>query len=289
MSDSATPSTPVPPERRLTRRRFLRYGLWGSAAALVGGTGYSLLEAGWIETTQTTITVPRLPKAFSGLRVAFLTDIHHGPFTGLNYVKKIVSKTAELKPDLIVLGGDYCHRDKAYIDPCFDELASLQAPLGVFGVMGNHDAWESLPMSKSAMRRVKIPELTNTGVWLTRGGARLRLCGVGDLWTDEQDLPKALGDAASEDACVLLSHNPDFAESLSDARVGLVLSGHTHGGQVQVPLYGAPYVPSRYGQKYLQGLVQAPATQVYVSRGLGTITPPLRFNCRPELSVITLV
>ena len=123
----------------------------------------------------------------------------------------------------------------------------------------------------------------------TKARARLRICGVGDLWTDRQNLPAALGDATERDAVILLSHNPDFAETLEDRRVGLILSGHTHGGQVVLPGFGAPIVPSRYGQKYLHGLVQGPRSQVFISRGVGTVTPPIRFFCRPEIVLITLV
>ena len=122
------------------------------------------------------------------------------------------------------------------------------------------------PLSRAALAEAKLPDLNNTGVWLERSGARLRICGVGDLWTDHQDLDAALGDATERDAVLLLSHNPDFVETIRDPRVGLVLSGHTHGGQIVVPGFGAPIVPSRYGQKYLYGLVQGPCCQVFVTR-----------------------
>ena len=142
---------------------------------------------------------------------------------------------------------------------------------------------------RAALAGSSIRELTNTGTWIENGGERLRLSGVDDLWNGTQDLDAALADATDSDACVVLCHNPDYVESLRDPRVSLVLSGHTHGGQAVFPVIGAPIVPSAYGQKYVRGLVQAPATQVYVTRGLGTITPPLRFCCRPEISLLTLV
>ncbi len=138
------------------------------------------------------------------------------------------------------------------------------------------------------MAEAGLPELRNTGLWLERGPALLRLCGVGDLWTDRQDLDAALDDATDRDAVILLSHNPDFAETIRDRRVGLVLSGHTHGGQFVLPGWGAPFVPSEFGQKYLYGLVQAPVCQVFITRGVGTISPPVRFLCRPEIVLITL-
>jgi predicted MPP superfamily phosphohydrolase len=155
-------------------------------------------------------------------------------------------------------------------------------------VLGNHDNWDGRAESQAALAEAGITEVTNTGVWIERGGARLRVSGVGDLWTDRQDLGAALGDASDRDAVLLLAHNPDYVETLTDRRVGLVLSGHTHGGQIVLPRYGAPIVPSQYGQKYLQGLVQGPACRVFVTRGVGTVTPPVRFHCRPEVALLTL-
>ena len=111
---------------------------------------------------------------------------------------------------------------------------------------------------------------------------------MGDLWCDDQDVDAALGDATGRDAVLLLSHNPDVAETLRDPRVGLMLSGHTHGGQVIVPFYGPPIVTSRYGRKYLHGLTQAPSCRVFISRGVGTVGPPARLFCRPEVVLLTL-
>ncbi len=141
---------------------------------------------------------------------------------------------------------------------------------------------------RAALERHRIPDLTNRGLWLENRGSEIRLCGVGDLWEDQQDLEAALGEAEHRDAAILLSHNPDYVEQIHDQRVGLVLSGHTHGGQVVFPFAGAPFVPSRYGEKYLHGLVRTPTTQVFVARGIGTITPPVRFRCRPEIVLIAL-
>jgi predicted MPP superfamily phosphohydrolase len=272
----------------LSRRQFIKLALGGAAATTVVGLTYSTLEASWIQTPSNSIAIPRLPSAFRGARIAFLSDIHHGPFTGIPYIRAIVTRTLALKPDLILLGGDYIHTDARYIKPCFDQLSALAAPLGVFGVLGNHDHYHGAAETSAAMQRAGIVELTNTGVWLEKSAQRVRLAGVGDFWEDIQDLDAALGDITASDACVLLSHNPDYAETINDTRPGLILSGHTHGGQVVLPLIGAPIIPSRYGQKYAHGLVAAPTTQVFVSRGLGTITPPVRFRCRPEINLITL-
>jgi len=273
----------------MQRRTFLKSTL---AAAVpvspVMAASYGLYEAGSVRIERPTLDLPRLPAAFEDLRIAFLTDIHHGPFVGLDYVASIVRTTLALAPDLVLLGGDYISKEAKYAAPCFEVLAGLKAPLGVFGVLGNHDHRHGLDEVKAGFAHARIGELTNAGTWLERGSSRLRLAGVDDLWFGKPDPRPAVSDAAPDDACLLVSHNPDFAEKLRDERVGLVLSGHTHGGQVYVPGYGAPIVPSRYGQKYLHGRVQAPHTQVYVSRGLGTVTPPMRYNSRPEFTLITL-
>ena len=273
----------------MQRRMFLKSAL---AAAVpvspVVAASYGLYEAGSVRIERPTIKLPHLPAAFDHLRVAFLTDIHHGPFIELDYVASIVRTTLALSPDLILLGGDYVSQDAKYIAPCFEVLADLKAPLGVFGVLGNHDYREGIEQTKAGFASSKIAELTNSGTWLERGSSRLRLGGVDDLWHGKPDPRPAVGGTHADAACIVVSHNPDFAEKLHDSRVGLVLSGHTHGGQVCVPYYGAPIIPSRYGQKYLHGLVQAPATQVYISRGLGTVTAPMRYNSRPELTLLTL-
>ena len=137
-----------------------------------------------------------------------------------------------------------------------------------------------------------IRELSNTGTWIEKQGQRLRVAGVDDLWEADQFLDLALADTHDDESAILLSHNPDYVEQIDDPRVGLVLSGHTHGGQVVLPLVGAPRVPSNYGQKYLHGLVKTPVTQVYITRGVGSIGPmdlPVRFCCPPEISLLTIV
>lgn len=272
----------------MNRRTFFR----ATAGVLVGGvtagTCYGYAEAGGFEVVRRTLPVPNLPAGFEGLRVAFLTDLHHGPYTDQPFIAAVVRTTLALAPDLILLGGDYCLRDAKYIRPCFELLRSLSAPLGVFGVLGNHDYAHGEKETRAAMRAAGVEELTNRGVWVRRAGDRLRLAGVDDLWWGQPDAGVALGEATSDDATLLVSHNPDFCETLRDPRVGVVLSGHTHGGQIRVPGMVNPFIPSKFGDKYSHGLVDAPATRVYVSRGLGATGLPVRYNCPPELTLLTL-
>lgn len=274
--------------KKATRRRFLKRLVYGGLGGCAVLGVYPFIEARLYKVTRVAINVPSLPEAFRGTRIALLSDIHHGPYFGIGFVESIVRNTNELGADIVALCGDYVHRAPKYIEPCIAELAKLQSKLGVFAVLGNHDFWESAPRTRAALREAGITEVTNSGVWLEKAGSRLRVCGVDDLWEGKQDLDAALADCSDTDAAIVLSHNPDYVEGIRDRRAGLVLSGHTHGGQVDIPFIGPPRVPSKYGKKYVAGLVKTPHTQVYVSKGLGGITPPVRFNCRPEIVLITL-
>lgn len=276
----------------MNRRRFFQAagGLAASAVAVPTlGACWGFAESTHLAITRPTIVVPRLPEAFRGFTIAFLTDIHFGPFVSREYVASLVRTTAALNADLIVLGGDYTHRTEDAVEPCFEMLAGLRAACGVVGVLGNHDYLGRVERTQTAMKKAGIHELSNSGTWLERGNDRMKLAGVDDLWYGKPDVKRALGDATANDACVLLSHNPDVAETLRDSRVSLMLSGHTHGGQVSLPGIRGTFTPSRYGAKYAQGLVEAPATKVYVSAGTGMSVVPVRINCRPEIALITLV
>lgn len=273
----------------MNRRTFLKNTVRTAVVATpLAAASYGLFESTWLKVDRQTLPLARLPQSFDGTTIAFLTDIHHGPFTGLDYITDVVRTTLMLRPDMIVLGGDYSLRDRKYIGPCFDALSPLKAPMGVHAVPGNHDYWHGIDETKAGMASARITDLTNKGLWFERGGERFRLAGIDDLWMGQRDLNAALGDATKNDACLLVSHNPDVAETLRDPRVGLMLSGHTHGGQVMLPGVGAPFVPSNYGSKYLKGFVEAPMTKVYVSRGVGLIGGPVRVGSRPELTMITL-
>ncbi|MGL4422364.1 MAG: metallophosphoesterase [Gemmataceae bacterium] len=271
----------------MNRRQFLTSSATATAALAVGGIGYGFFEAGWVTIDRRTLTIPGLPAPFRGTTVAFLTDLHHGPYVDLQYIANVVRTTNLLQPDLVILGGDYSLRNRSFVRPCLEVLADLRAPMGILGVLGNHDYWHGLTDTLEGFRAARIECLTNCSTSFTRRGETLHIAGVDDLWAGDVNMGQALAAVPDTAKCLLVSHNPDVAEKLRDPRVGLMLSGHTHGGQILFPNGDCPWIPSQYGTKYQQGLVQAPETQVFISRGLGVSSVPARCLARPEINLIT--
>ena len=281
--------------RRVTRRNFLRWTLGAglaAAAAGAGSVGYAFaLEPGWLAVERVTVRVPGLPPALDGLTVAHLSDLHWGPYTGQPEIRTAVEKANAFAADLIVLTGDYVLQSAGYAAPCAQELAALRAPLGVFAIPGNHDYWTDIDVVTAQLRATRLTLLRNSSHRLEVGGAPLWLAGVDDVWEQHHDLDAALAGVPLGEPILLLVHEPDFADQAAQSPhcVFLQLSGHSHGGQVNLPFYGPPILPW-LGRKYPAGLqtVAGSTLQVYTSRGVGVIAPPLRFNCRPEVTLLTL-
>ena len=169
----------------------------------------------------------------------------------------------------------------------------MRAPLGVYGVMGNHDFWSGRRAAErlaGALADIRVHLLRNGHVHIERAGRRLALAGVDDYWEDSYDLKKALRGITPDTCTILLSHNPDVNEDLDmlDHSVDLTVSGHTHGGQIVLPLIGAPYLPSPFGQKYRAGLVRDGGRQTYISKGLGVFFVPVRLGCPPDVTLLRL-
>ena len=271
----------------LSRRQFLKGAIAMGAAGLVADG--VLLEPRHVVVERKTIAINGLPDAFDGFRICQITDVHHGPFTGLGFIKKVVEKVNSLNPGLVVLTGDYVDHSSKYIVPAVSALCRLKSSNGVLSVLGNHDHWMDANLTQEVFNRYNVPVITNSHKLIEIKDKAICVAGVGDLMEDSQDLKAAFYGVPADIPRILLSHNPDYAESMpASERVDLVLAGHTHGGQVRMPFSIAPITMSMYGQKYAGGLVRSASRQVYVSRGIGVVGIPVRFNCPPEITIITL-
>ncbi|MBI5531671.1 MAG: metallophosphoesterase [Deltaproteobacteria bacterium] len=263
--------------------------LVGSLAIGLTAADAWLIEPRWIEVERVDLPIQGLGDAWHEATVALLSDTHCGPYTEPSHIEHAVEIANGLDPDMVLLLGDYVHRGPKYIEPGIAPFAKLRAREGVFAVLGNHDHWDGRDLSLRELKRAGVDTLTNRSVVLRRRGDPLAIGGVGDLMEDVQLLEQAFSQCAQSTPRILMEHNPDYAEEMPrDVRVDLMVSGHTHGGQVRVPFYGAPILPSRY-KKYQQGLVDGPACKVYVTRGVSTIAPPVRFLCRPEITLLRLM
>ena len=277
------------PKLDLTRRQFLT-GLAAAPLVAVSATSaYArFIEPYLYEVSETDIFLRDLPERFEGFRITQLTDVHHSRIVGIDEVRRIVNLANSTKPDLIALTGDYTTSYRRYIEPCAEALRSLNAPEGVWAVLGNHDHYTDPELTARALARNRIAVLNNANTILRRGSDVLQLSGIDDWSWAGTNWPRALYGLDQKRPTVLLSHQPrvlDFAES---ENVGLILSGHTHGGQINLPLIGPPARFATAELKYSQGLFRRGDTHLYVSRGTGVIGLPLRLGVRPEIAVLRL-
>ncbi|MBI5468146.1 MAG: metallophosphoesterase [Deltaproteobacteria bacterium] len=272
----------------LSRRAFLKGGLLLGSALMVDGF---LLEPREFRVEEVPVKIRGLSPEFDGFTICQVTDVHHSPFVRLGYLERVVEKANSLKPDLTVLTGDYIDDAREYVAPAIKALSGLKAERGLLSILGNHDHFTGKAHTVEAIRSHGIPLLENSHSLIESGRGILCVAGVKDYLEDFPDAKAALRGVDNDIPRILLSHHPDYAESLpGDERVDLVVSGHTHGGQIRAPFSFAPVLPSAYGQKYSGGLVtlKKRETQVYVSRGVGVVMIPVRINCPPELTLIRL-
>jgi uncharacterized protein len=275
-------------DMNVSRRDFLR-GL--VAAGLTGASGLAAYASLWepfdYEVTETDVFLRGLPEAFEGFRIAQVTDVHHSRLVPLAEVRRVVALANGTRPDLVVLTGDYTTSRRGYIEPCAEALAELKAPRGVWAVLGNHDHYNDAELTERALRRRGVQVLSNANTTLRRGGDELRLAGVDDWGWGKADWARALRGVDRSMPCVLLSHEPAVLDMPETRGLSLVLSGHTHGGQICLPFVGSPArLMDEF--RYLRGLYERDGTQLYVSRGTGMIGVPVRLGARPEVAVIRL-
>ena len=267
---------------RLTRRAVLKGVLAGAAGAVGGTAAYGI---GWerhrLGATEATLPVHGLPSALDGVRIALLTDIHHSALVGADDVRAAVDLALSLKPDLIVLGGDYVtFSDRKYVGPVAELLAPLRAPHGVFAILGNHDDEKDMP---AALTRKGFVVLKDQISRVPLRGEALQLAGI-RFWTRRPaDIENVI--RKTRDPVVLLAHDPRRLTEAAMLNVPAVLSGHTHGGQIVLPGVGA-LAKARF--PILEGLGRKAHTSIFVSRGIGTVYVPVRINCPPEVALVTL-
>ncbi len=287
---------PIP--TKLSRRKFLYTGaVAATGVAATGAWGFS--ESNHPQVTRLEIRLARLPHAFDGFTIAQLSDFHYESHFSITPIRKSVEMVNGLHPDLIVLTGDFVtvplldgsSRNVRHFaqtaEPCARILQDLRAPMGRFAVLGNHDANSDPVRVARALRDHHLPVLMNRSVPLERGKDRIWLAGVDDVLEGRPDVGLALANIPSAEVTILLAHEPDFADEASLTAVDLQLSGHSHGGQVWIPGIGAPWLPP-LGRRYPRGLYKVGDLTLYTNIGIGTIRAPVRINCPPEITLITL-
>jgi predicted MPP superfamily phosphohydrolase len=277
------------PKLQITRRQFLN----GLVAAPLVAVSATAAYARFIEPhnyliSQTDIFIRDLPGRFEGFRITQLTDVHHSKILGLSEVRRVVNLAQQTSPDLFVLTGDYTTSYRRFIEPCAEALAQLKAPEGVWAVLGNHDHYTDPELTTRALERNHIVVLNNTNTTIQRASDAIQLSGIDDWSWAASGWSRAFNGLKAKLPTILLSHQPSVLDVGETQNVSLILSGHTHGGQINLPWLGAPARFATKDLKYAQGLFRRGDTQLYVSSGTGVIGLPVRLGVRPEIAVLRL-
>lgn len=277
-------------EKQKIRKRIKKYA--GSEAPLRELAGnisktakYAIGEAQTLSLEEIDVPIGGLPKRLDGFRIVHLSDLHHSPFTALDHIINAVNTTNSLKPDMVVLTGDYVSHEVSYIEPVANVLGDLDPEFGVFACLGNHDHWTDPMLVTESLEKAKIEVLTNRGLRIEAYRASFWLGGVDDHMVGKVDLAAALKGSFPDETKLLLAHNPIIFRQAVRSGVDLTFSGHTHGGQVKVRDPEKRILPRR---KLSSGLHKRKDSQIYITRGIGTVVLPVRFQCPPEVSLITL-
>lgn len=246
---------------------------------------YAIDEANSLSLERVSITLDRLPKKLDGFRIIHISDTHHSPLTSLEHISRTVKIANRLKPDLFVLTGDYVSHERKYIRPVAEELGKLEADFGTFGCLGNHDHWTDPELVTRCFEAAGIKMLVNEGMRLDVLGSFVWLAGVDDHLVGKTDLAAALRGSYPDETKLLLAHNPLIFRQCVKNGIDLTFSGHTHGGQVKVRDPQKRLLPLR---KLSSGLHSRKGSQIYITRGIGTVVLPIRYQCPPEISLIEL-
>ncbi len=281
-----------------TRRQFLYTGAAAVAGiAALGTDGY--LESYRLQLKKIEVPLRRLPQQFDGFTIVQLSDFHYEEEFSAIPIRRSVDLVNSLHPDLVVFTGDFVTapmfrlgRHAALVAanavfPCAAILSGIKARTGSFAILGNHDAFSNPALVASGLRAHGIPLLKNSSVPIEHAGARFWLAGIDDALEGQPDLGAAIEKIPAGEPIVLLAHEPDFADEAALTPVDLQLSGHSHGGQIWIPGVGAPWLPP-LARIYPRGLYKIENMVLYTNVGIGTIRIPVRINCIPEITHITL-
>jgi len=275
----------------LVPRRSLERIIAGAAMIGAGGLLYAReVEPRRLEVVRLGLTLPRLAAAFDGYRVVQIGDLHLDDWSRPARLDRIAEMVNAENPDLVVVTGDFASYSARKLDTgrLVGALRRLCAPDGVLAILGNHDYLTDVKLIRRCIREAGLTELINEAVTLRRGDSELHVAGIDDVMEGRSRLDLVLRNLPASGAAVLLAHEPDFADvAAATGRFDLQLSGHSHGGQVRVPLLGRAVLPP-FSQRYTRGLHRVGGMLVYTNRGLGTVHARLRFGCRPEITALTL-
>ena len=283
---------------RHTRRKFLITAGVFAAGTLALGEDTVVREPNHPQLVEIDLSLPRLPAAFDGFRIAQLSDFHYDDVFSVVPIRAAVEMVNQIHPDLVVLTGDFVtgaygkpphvpNRKAAQVaEPCAKLLSRMRSRLGSMAVLGNHDVLTDPEFVRDALQSHGIPVLQNRSRPLEKDGARLWFCGLDSL-DGEPDLESAMRGIPSQETAILLVHEPDFADTASRFPIDLQLSGHSHGGQIWLPGIGAPWLPP-HARKYPRGQYRVGSLPLYTNIGLGTIRIPVRMDCPPEVTLVTL-
>jgi len=276
-----------------TRRQFL-FRLAATGSAAIAGDSI-LIEPNIPRLVRRDFALRRWPERMNGFTIALLSDFHYDPLFSKHPLHAAIPMVNQLNPNMIVLTGDFVSvpvagddaRGALAAEPCAQLLRKMSAPLGLWAVLGNHDVNTDPEFVTRAIEGVGIRVLANQSVPIERDGARFWLAGVNDVLDGTADLAATLRGVPGDQAVILLAHEPDFADEAWQYPIDLQLSGHSHGGQVRIPFLPPLYLPE-LAKKYVLGTYQVGPLPLYTNAGLGTVDVPLRFNCPPEITFLTL-
>ncbi|WP_322923851.1 metallophosphoesterase [Paenibacillus campi] len=279
-------------KRSLTRRQFLKGSALAGAVIGAGGLGYTWIgEPNWLEKVRISLELPNLPASLNGMRLVQFSDMHLGMGKNANDLEQLVDAIISEQPDMICFTGDMVDEHPADLMPGVGALQRLQAPLGKYAILGNHDYLDDVVAVTNLLKQGGFDVLINEHRLLRRTDGVLALAGLDDQLLGNPDVQKAAR-GMPDDACrILLMHEPDYADRVpEELKFRLQLSGHSHGGQIRLPLLGAVITP-KGSRKYIMGGYRAGKgghLPLYVNRGIGMSQLPVRFMCRPELTIFTL-